>query len=109
MLPLDRNGQTAKMVVNEVIMIAFTLSDEASMTARSRLSPALRIRLIVSIFRMESFMTMPVMTIRPIIDIRLMLTPKIHRTSKATKTSTTISERMISGWTRDSNWEARIR
>ena len=48
-------------------------------------------------------------TINPIMDIRLTLTPKSQRTSRAKKMSITISDRMMSGWTRDSNWEARIR
>ena len=66
-------------------------------------------RLMVSILRIESLITIPVITIKPIIDIRLTLTSKSQRTRRAKKMSITISERMMSGWMRDSNWEARIR
>ena len=109
MLPLARNGHTARIVVRDVMMIAFILLEDASSTALSRLSPAFRMRLMVSILRMESFITIPVITINPIIDIRLTLTPKSQSTRRAKKMSITISDRMMSGWTRDSNWEARIR
>src|SRR5574344_1176842 len=102
-LPLAKNGQTEKIVVNEVIIIAFILLCPASKMERSRLIPSLR-----SLF-IESFMTIPQITTRPIRDIKLMLTPQIHSNNREKKISITTSDNITKGWISDSNWEAKIK
>src|SRR5574344_98527 len=108
-LPLAKNGQTEKIVVNEVIIIAFILLCPASKMERSRLIPSLRSLFIVSIFNMESFMTIPQITTRPIRDIKLILTPQIHSNNREKKISMTTSDNITKGWISDSNWEAKIK
>ena len=113
MLPLLRKGNMANMVVSEVIMMGRRRRWPASMMARR--SPPLegtfmcRLWLMVSIFRIESLMTIPLMTTMPVIDIRLIVSPMIHRATSTKNTSTTISSRMMSGCTRLSNWAARMK
>jgi hypothetical protein len=102
-LPLLRNGQTARIVVKEVMMIDFILLLLACMTALRRGVPSFLILFIVSILRIESFMTIQLITTRPIRDIRLTDIPSIHKTASDAKISTTISDMITKGWTSDSN------
>ena len=109
MSPRARNGATARIVVSEVMTIAFRRRRPASRMARLSGRPLRRRVLIVSILRIESLMTMPQTTIRPIIDIRLSDSPKSRSTRIAPNRSMTISDRMIHGWTSDSNCAARMK
>ena len=65
--------------------------------------------MIVSTLRMESLMTIPLMTTIPIMDMALMPAPQMSSSRNAPKMSTTISERMIRGWIRDSNCAAKMK
>ena len=59
--------------------------------------------MIVSIFRIESLITIPLMTTIPIIDIRFSEIPQIHNASKVIATSIGISINTIKGNVNDSN------
>ena len=64
---------------------------------------------MVSIFKMESLITIPLITTIPIIDIKLMLMPKIFKNKKAPAKSRGISIKIIKGKTRDSNCDAKMK
>ena len=107
-LPLTRNGAMARMVVREVMMIGVSLLLPPTMMALTREYSFLR-RLMVSTLRMESLMIMPHITTIPIMDIMFNPAPHIHNANNAPDKSATISDRIISGCTKDSNWAARMK
>ena len=104
-----RKGSRASMVVSDVMTMGRSLLCPASMMACSRGIPSRRRRLMVSTFRMESLMMMPLMTMSPIIDITFSVSPSSHRTSTTQNTSITISSRMMKGWMKLSNCAARMK
>ena len=107
--PRFRNGKMASIVVNDVIMIGFSLLCPAIMIARSSDIPPRRSRLMVSIFRIESLIMIPLITTMPIIDITLTDSPNSQSAATTKNTSTTISSRIIRGWMKLSNCAARMK
>ena len=103
MEPLDMKGNKEKMVVSEVIMIGISRSCPARDIATIKAIPPRRCTLMVSIFKMESLITIPVITMTPVIDMMSMDMSKTHRMRSTKNTSITISERMMSGCTILSN------
>ena len=65
--------------------------------------------MIVSILRIESLITIPLITTIPIMDIKLREIPDSHRISIVKATSSGISTRRIIGRVNDSNCAARIK
>ena len=71
--------------------------------------PALRSSLMESSFRMESFTTIPHVTMIPIADIRFSVCPNSHREVRAKAMSIGISTNTISGWRKLSNWAHKMK
>ena len=103
------NGTIAMMVVNEVIIIGRKRRIPAVCIASTSGVPFLRNSLIESSFRMESFTTIPHVTIIPMADIKFKVCPNSHKEIKAKAISIGISINTISGCRKLSNWEQRIK
>ena len=109
MSPLWRKGNSAKMVVSEVMTMGFSRRCPADQTAFSNGTPERYNLLMVSTFKMESLMMIPLMTTNPIMDMMFSDSPTIQSTSITTLTSMTISVKMMAGWSRLSNCAARMK
>ena len=99
----NSNGTIARMVVNEVMMIGRSRLRPASWMASSKGTPDLRSSLIASSFKIESFITIPHVTIRPMADIRFNVWPHTHNSNNANATSMGISARTNNGCVKLSN------
>ena len=97
------SGTIAIMVVSDVMMIGRKRRLPAVWIASISGVPALRSSLIESSFRMESFTTIPHVTMIPIADIRFSVCPNSHNEVNANAMSIGISTSTISGWRKLSN------
>ena len=99
----------ARIVVSEVMMMALRRRFPAVWIASYIGMPALRNSFMLSIFRMESFTTMPQVTMIPMADIRFSVCPHTHSVISAKAVSIGISTNTISGCTKLSNWAHRMK
>ena len=107
--PLDMNGKRENMVVREVIMIGIKRSCPAMEIAGISDIPWRRCTVMGSIFKIESLITIPAITIIPVIDIISIDMPRIQRIRSTKNTSTAISDRIISGCIILSNCAAKMK
>ena len=109
MSEVKSSGTMAKMVVSEVMIIGRKRLRPAVWIASMSGVPALRSSLMESSFRMESFTTIPQVTMIPMADIRFSVCPNIQSETKAKDMSMGISTNTMSGWRKLSNWAQRIK
>ena len=91
------NGTIAIMVVNEVMIIGRRRRTPAVWMASSNGVPVFRNSLMESIFKMESFTTIPQVTMIPMADIRFSVWPNNHNDVNAKAMSIGISTNTING------------
>ena len=107
--PRLRKGRMAKMVVSEVMTMGRKRLCPPRQIAVTRGIPSRLNRFIVSTFRIESLIMIPLITTMPIIDMIFSDSPNSHRTRNTQNTSITISDRMTNGCTMLSNCAARMK
>ena len=93
----NNSGTIAMMVVSEVMIIGRKRRVPAVWIASINGVPALRNSLMESSFKMESFTTIPQVTMIPIADIRFKVCPNIHKVTNANAMSIGISTSTMSG------------
>ena len=106
---VNNNGTIAKIVVNDVMIIALKRLLPAIWIASTKGIPVLRNSLIVSSFRIESFTTIPQVTIIPIADIKFSVCPNTHKVINAKAVSTGISNSTMNGCKKLSNCAHKIK
>jgi hypothetical protein len=109
MSEVNKIGIIANIVVRDVIIIAIRRRLPAVWIASISGRPDFRSVLIVSSFKIESFMTIPQVTIMPIADIRLRDWPHMMSANKANAISIGISSRIIRGCIKLSNCAHKIK
>ncbi len=97
------SGTIDTMVVSEVMMMARKRRRPAVWMASISGVPALRSSLMESSFKMESFTTIPHVTMMPIADIRFSVCPNIHSEVNAKAMSIGISTNTMNGCKKLSN------
>ena len=103
------SGTMAIMVVSEVMMMGRKRRTPAVWIASISGVPALRSSLMESSFRMESFTTIPQVTMIPMADIRFSVCPNSHNEVRANAMSIGISTSTMSGWRKLSNCAHRMK
>ena len=103
-ISLKKNvGIKANIVVREVMIIALNLLCPAVCIASIRGSPFFLSSLIISIFKIESLMITPQVTMIPIALIKFSVCPQISKVKRANITSMGISANTIKGCKKLSN------
>ena len=107
--PVKRKGVNANMVVILVMSMGLSLRLPATDKARNNEYPSFCNCFMVSTFKIESLIMIPLITTMPIKDMRLMLLPNIHKNNKAPNISMGTSSNTIMGRVSDSNCAAKMK
>lgn len=106
---VNSSGTMAKIVVSVVMTIARKRFLPPVWIASVSGIPVFLSSLMVSSFKIESFITIPLEMTIPIADIRFSVSPHSHRQSKAKAISIGISAKTIRGCKKLSNWAHKIK